>query len=92
MIKVLGENYFIDIDQIEEYLNIQDDEITSISGNSEVKINVLKYELVKILLETILSEQEVVDETLGMKANYSTTIPFKLASNSLLNKKLINHY
>jgi len=48
--------------------------------------------MVKMLLETILSEQEVIDEKLGMKSNSNTSIPFRLAFNSLLNKKLINHY
>ena len=48
--------------------------------------------MVKMLLETILSEQEILDEKLGMKSNSNTSIPFKLAFNSLLNQKLINHY
>jgi hypothetical protein len=48
--------------------------------------------MVKLLLETVLTEQEVVDEKLGMKSNSNVSIPFKIAFNSLLNKKLINHY
>jgi hypothetical protein len=48
--------------------------------------------MVKMLLETILTEQEIMDEKLGMKANSNTSVPFRIAFNSLLNKKLINHY
>ena len=36
-------------------------------------------------------ENEQIDETLGMKSN-EISIPFKLAFNSLINKKLINKY
>jgi hypothetical protein len=94
MIQVLGENYFIDLDEIENYLDMSESEDSSDSesGVTETKINIIKYEMVKLLLETVLTEQEVVDEKLGMKSNSNVSIPFKIAFNSLLNKKLINHY
>ena len=94
MIQVLGENYFIDLDEIENYLDMSqaDDSEDSESGVTETKINIIKFEMVKMLLDTILNEQEIVDEKLGMKSNAQVSIPFRLAFNSLLNKKLINHY
>jgi len=94
MIQVLGENYFIDLDEIENYLdmNQDDDRDDSESGVTETKINIIKFEMVKMLLDTVLNEQEIVDEKLGMKSNSQVSIPFRLAFNSLLNKKLINHY
>jgi len=94
MIQVLGENYFIDLDEIENYLGMSqtDDSEDSESGVTETKINIIKFEMVKMLLDTILNEQEIVDEKLGMKSNAQVSIPFRLAFNSLLNKKLINHY
>jgi len=90
MIQVLGENYYIDLDKIEEYIDMGQSEANT--GDTENRINIIKFEMVKMLLETILSEQEVLDEKLGMKSNSNTSIPFKLAFNSLLNQKLINHY
>ena len=57
-----------------------------------MRINIVKFELVKMLLEVVLSENEDIDEKLGLKSSSQTTIPFRLAFNSLLNKKLINHY
>jgi len=39
-----------------------------------------------------MTEDEEMDESLGLKGGNGTTIPFKLAFNSLLNKKLINKY
>jgi hypothetical protein len=93
MIKVLGENYYIDLDVIEQYLDMSDDASPEpLSGTSEMKINIIKFEMVKMLLETVLTEQDVVDEKLGMKSSSNTSIPFRIAFNSLLNKKLINHY
>jgi len=94
MIQVFGENYFIDLDEIENYLDMSqtDDSEDSESGVTETKINIIKFEMVKMLLDTVLNEQEIVDEKLGMKSNTQVSIPFRLAFNSLLNKKLINHY
>jgi hypothetical protein len=63
-----------------------------ISGNTEIRINIVKFELVKMLLEVVLSEQEEIDDKLGLKSNMNISIPFKIAFNSLLNKKLVNHY
>jgi hypothetical protein len=92
MVNVLGENYFIDLDKIEEYLEFST-EITDFSGDTEQKVNLIKFELVKLLLETVLTEgDDGFDEKLGIKSATKTSIPFRLAFNSLLNKKLINHY
>ena len=96
MLNVLGENYYIDLDEVEKYLDMfdqQNDTLDSITGTTEMRINVIKFELVKLLLETILSEQEPLEDKLGLNSNkHNTSVPFKLAFNTLLNKKLINHY
>ena len=94
MIKVLGENYYIDLDKVEEYLDmsVQSENDETMSGESETKINIIKFEMVKMLMDTVLTEHEDGDETLGMKQSSNTSIPFRIAFNSLLNKKLINHY
>jgi transcription termination factor NusB len=93
MIKVLGENYYIDLDKIEEYLDMSNQYTEGeTSGNTETRINIIKFEMVKMLVDTILTEHEEIDEQLGMKSSSNTSIPFRLAFNSLLNKKLINHY
>jgi hypothetical protein len=92
MINVLGENYFIDLDKVEEYLEIDDFQPVE-SGDTEARINLVKFELVKMLLDTILTEnEEGYDERLGLKSTPKTSLPFGLAFNTLLNKKLINHY
>jgi hypothetical protein len=93
MIKVLNENYFVDLDEVEKYLDMSDSpSLEPLTGNTEMRINIVKFELVKMLLEVVLSENEDIDEKLGLKSSSQTSIPFRLAFNSLLNKKLINHY
>jgi len=93
MINVLGENYYIDLDVIEQYLDMSNDASPEdLSGTTEMKINIIKFEMVKMLLDTVLTEQDIVDEKLGMKSSSNTSIPFRIAFNSLLNKKLINYY
>lgn len=82
MFSVFGENYYIDLDKIENYV--------SYSGDSgDTQIHLVKYETVKAMVDTILTEVSEVDENLGMKNN-EVTIPFKIAFNTLLIKKIIN--
>lgn len=93
MINLLGENYYIDLDKIEDYLEINEIDAISATGDTETKINLVKFELVKMLLDTVLTENDTdFDEKLGLKNSTKTSLPFRLAFNSLLNKKLINHY
>lgn len=92
MINVLGENYYIDLDEVEKYLEFSS-EVGAFTGETEQKVNLIKFDLIKLLLETVLTEgDDGFDEKLGIKSATKTTIPFRLAFNSLLNKKLINHY
>ena len=82
LFNIFGENYYIDIDKVEK-------EVEMANSSGESQIHLVKYEVVKMLLDTILTEVEQVDETLGDKSN-ELTIPFKLAFNTLLFKKIIN--
>jgi hypothetical protein len=87
MLKILGENYYFDIDKIENYVNVEPK--PDFTGVSENHISIVKYDLIKILIETLIVETEDADETLGLK-NTELSIPFRLAFNSLYYKKLIN--
>lgn len=97
MFKIFNEIYYVDIDAIDEYvqftaeveeeLGVESDMTVEIK--EEKQIHLVKYELVKNFLETVLTESNEVDEDLGMKSN-EVSIPFKIAFNSLLIKKIIN--
>jgi hypothetical protein len=88
MLKVLNEHYYLDIDVMESYINI---EPTKEVVSGETHISVVKYEMVKTMVEILMTESEEVDETLGGKSS-ELSIPFKLAFNTLLNKKILNKY
>jgi len=90
MFKIFNEEYFLDLDRIEEYIKIPKEEITT--GMTEgTTISIVKYETIKLMLDVIMDEQEPVDEALVGKGS-DISIPFKLAYNTLLNKKLITKY
>ena len=82
LFSTFGENYYIDVDKVDKEV-----ELKSVSGDSQ--IHLVKYELIKMLVDIVLTEDEIVDENLGMKSN-EVSIPFKIAFNSLLVKKIIN--
>jgi len=89
MLKILNEHYYLDLDEIDNYINIEPP--ANFTGGGENHISVVKYEMVKTLIEILMTENEGVDETLGPK-NSDLSIPFKIAFNTLLNKKLLNKY
>lgn len=84
MFKILGEHYYIDLDQIEKYTSID-----PTSGDTENQIHLVKYESVKFMLEIVMEHPDEVDEKLGMNSS-ELPLPFKLAFNTLLIKKIIN--
>lgn len=89
MLKILGEHYYFDIDRLEECVNI---EKTPVSGETqETQFNLVKYEMYKTMVEIMVTEGNEIDETLGSKSS-EISIPFKLAFNTLINKKIINKY
>ena len=95
MFKIFNETYYVDIDKIDEYVQFTEESVEETdTENEEVtkeekQIHLVRYELVKNFLETVLTESNEVDEDLGMKTN-EVSIPFKIAFNSLLVKKIIN--
>lgn len=82
LFNVFGENYYIDLDKLEKEI-----ELTNVTGDTQYHL--VKYELFKMMLETILTENEPVDEKLGLN-NSELTLPFKLSFNTLRVKNIIN--
>ena len=87
MFKIFGDHYYLDLDVIEDYTKIIPDPTTS--GETENHIHIVKYETIKFLIETIMTENEIIDEKLGMNST-EISLPFKIAFNTLLFKKIIN--
>lgn len=95
MLKILGEHYYVDLDVVEKYVDMTEVlpiETTGTTGTTDTKINIIKYELVKLMLDVVLTESDDIDEKLGLSSASDLSLPFKLAFNTLLNKKIINKY
>ena len=91
MLKIFNEHYFIDIDEIDKFIQIKTSEpFTGETGENHISI--VKYETVKLMLEIIMDEQEDVDDKLGTKGTNNLSIPFKLAFNTLLSKQLLKSF
>jgi len=82
LFNTFGENYYIDLDKLEKEI-----ELTNSTG--ETQVHLVKYEMIKMMLETVLTEADSVDEKLGPN-NSELTIPFKISFNSLRVKNIIN--
>ena len=103
MLKILNEYYYLDLDKMEDLVNIptkektdtektegEESEVEELDGMTQ-HISIVKYDMLKIMVDVLMTESEEVDEKLGPKSS-ELSIPFKLAFNTLLNKKIINKY
>jgi transcription termination factor NusB len=91
MLNFLGENYYIDVDELETQVSLVNSKLPLISGETEneQQISVTRYETFKNLIEVVLTEREELDENLGIHSAKNLTIPFKIAFNTLLINKII---
>jgi hypothetical protein len=88
MITVLGEQYYIDLESIENTINFTPKD----TPEGEIHINVAKYEMIKMMIEILMSESEETDENLGTHNLKKLSIPFKIAFNTLLQNQILKHY
>jgi len=100
MLSIFGEDYFIDIDKLDEYVQvpsnievkkIKDENSNPVNGQDGNTISIVKYEVLKLMLEVVMDGHESIDEKMMSKST-ELSIPFKLSFNTLLNKKIITKY
>jgi hypothetical protein len=86
MLKFLGENYYLDVSELERQVSYEHSSLpySGESGTTEQQISVTRYDTFKSLIEVVLTEREELDEGLGIHAGKDLTIPFKIAFNTLL--------
>ena len=91
LLKFLGENYYIDIDELETQVSMFNSKLPLISGETEneQQISVTRYDTFKNLIEVILTEREELDDSLGIHGAKDLSIPFKISFNTLLINKII---
>jgi hypothetical protein len=93
MLEIFGKEYYIDLDRITEECRL---DVNKSDENSEEEteedtqtINIFKYEILKIFIERILSENFEDDETIGSFGSDSTTLSFKIAFNTLIKNQIL---
>ena len=88
MIEVLDELYYIDLDSISNTIDMPDD---NFSGETTQTINLVSFEVIKMMLEIIMTEREEIDDNLGIHSTKDLSIPFKIAFNTLLKHQILKH-
>jgi hypothetical protein len=88
MLKFLGENYYLDINELEKQVSYEKSVLPYVASAeteaSEQQISVTRFETFKTLIDVVLTEREELDESLGVHGAKDLTIPFKIAFNTLL--------
>lgn len=86
MIEVLGEMYYIDLESVSQTIDMGGEDV---SGYTEQTINVVSFEIIKMMLEIIMTERDEVDDNLGVHSIKNLSIPFKMAFNTLLKHQIL---
>ena len=103
LLEIGGKELYIDVEKlseivriepsvkIEKNLNVEEDSENDddLMDESVVQIDVTKYELYREMIGTLLSYNEEIDDKMGKVALNKTSVPFKLAYNTLLMKGII---
>ena len=103
LLEIGGKELYIDVERLSEIVkiepnvriekNMETEEDSENDGElvdeSVVQIDVTKYELYREMIGTLLSYNEEIDNRMGKVALNSTSVPFKLAYNTLLMKGII---
>ena len=99
LLEICGKELFFDIDKLSDICKIEDIEEDDedpkdveklpLMENMGMQIDVTKYEMYREMMGTLLMYQEQIDNKMGMVGLNSTTVPFKLAYNTLLMKGIL---
>lgn len=91
MLQVLGELYYIDLDSISKTIDMPNHIVSEEETETEQTINLVSFEIIKMMLEIIMTERDEVDENLGIHSTKNLSISFKLAFNTLLKHEILKH-
>lgn len=105
LFEISGQYFYFDLENISEFVRINEQEpknLEDLLNNDEgeeerelkaeevLMIDMTKWELVKAMVETILNENGIIDEDMGItKLGKQLSIPTRIAFNTLIKHKLI---
>jgi hypothetical protein len=97
---IAGKKYYLDLNQLSDFVKLEktstvDDVLGDKSDETPEDVygqivDITKWETVKVLVETVLNENSIIDEAMGIdRISKELSIPFRLSFNTLLINKLI---
>ena len=93
MIEFLGQMYYIDMDVLEDFVELKDFKPSSDEDKEHQHFSIIKFELIKMMIEVVLTERiDDMDDNLGLHNAKSTSIPFRIAFNTLLRHNIIKYF
>jgi hypothetical protein len=85
-LKIGGDYVYLDVDNFISQIEIVKKKK---ENEAEVNINVPKFEFFKLMLDVALGYAEEVDDQLGHLGLNKTTLPFRLALNTLIEYNIL---
>jgi hypothetical protein len=78
-----------EIFESEEFLNLENGEL-SFDQTPGIQVDISKWEVLRLMMECVMNMNTEIDDKLGMAGlNNDTSIPFKIAFNTLLKYNII---
>lgn len=84
-----GEYMYLDVDKFVEHIEIVHKSDDPNDVNLGMEINLPKFEFFKIMIDVLLGYAEEVDDKLGSAGMDATTLPFRLAMNTLIEYEIL---
>jgi len=88
MIEIFGEMYYLDLTALDDLVEIKKDPNPE-SEEEGQQFSLIKYDILKIMIEVVMSEREEMDNNLGVIKTSELSLPFKMAFNTLLKYNII---
>ena len=87
-LEIMGTKMVIDIEKLINQVIFEPNKSDE-KNNNDYAINAPKYEIFRLLLEVVLSNETEMDNKMGYKSLDNSGFPFKLAFNTLIEHKIL---
>lgn len=99
LLEIGGKELYFDIDRLSDVVKLEtkmivnqtltEGETEEMVDESSLQIDITKYEMYREMIGTILGYGEEIDDKMGFVGLNKTSVPFKMAYNTLLMKGII---
>jgi hypothetical protein len=88
MIEIFGKMYYLDLTSLDDLVEIKKG-VNPEDDDEGQQFSLIKYDILKIMIEVVMSEREEIDNNLGVIKTNELSLPFKMAFNTLLKYNII---